>query len=172
MTAVPVEPRRAKQGAGVTAAALALACGMIAAHEGMIPTPYVDRLGKGQPLTVCYGETHGVIPGKRYTPAECRAMLEISALDHAVEAQACLPYGLPAKTAAAFYDISYNIGARAFCKSSIARKAAAGDLHGACKAVLLYRFSNGRDCSIRSNKCGGVWRRRQDEAALCLEGLA
>ena len=37
-----------------------------------IGTPYVDKLGKGQPLTVCNGVTgQGVVPGRYYTPADC-----------------------------------------------------------------------------------------------------
>src|SRR5574344_729028 len=37
-----------------------------------IGTPYVDRLGKGQPLTVCNGITgKAVVAGRYYTPAEC-----------------------------------------------------------------------------------------------------
>ena len=37
-----------------------------------IGTPYVDRLGKGQPLTVCNGITGaGVVAGRYYTPADC-----------------------------------------------------------------------------------------------------
>lgn len=37
-----------------------------------IGTPCVDKLGKGQPLTVCNGLTgKDVIAGKWYSPAEC-----------------------------------------------------------------------------------------------------
>lgn len=43
-----------------------------------IGTPYVDKLGKGQPLTVCNGITGaGVIAGKTYAPADCY-LLELS----------------------------------------------------------------------------------------------
>ena len=37
-----------------------------------IGTPYVDKLGKGQPLTVCNGITGPqVVQGRYYTPADC-----------------------------------------------------------------------------------------------------
>ena len=40
-----------------------------------IGTPYVDRLGKGQPLTVCNGITGpSVVAGRYYTPADCYAL--------------------------------------------------------------------------------------------------
>ena len=37
-----------------------------------IGTPYIDRLGKGQPLTVCNGITgSAVVKGRYYAPADC-----------------------------------------------------------------------------------------------------
>lgn len=40
-----------------------------------IGTPYVDKLGKGQPLTVCNGITGAAVRvGRVYTPAECYAL--------------------------------------------------------------------------------------------------
>ncbi len=37
-----------------------------------IGTPYIDRAGRGQPLTVCNGVTGaGVVAGRYYTPADC-----------------------------------------------------------------------------------------------------
>lgn len=157
---------------GVTAAALAIACAMIAQHEGLVRTTYVDRLGKGQPLTACYGSTVGVVAGKTYSRAECQAMLLRDARKHAEEVQRYLPPGLPDKTAAAFYDFGYNVGAETFRKSSVSRKALAGDLVGACKAIGLYRYSNGKDCRLAASRCGGIVKRRNDEIALCLEGLS
>jgi lysozyme len=166
----PRDPRRAKGAAGVSAVALAIATAMIAAHEGEVRIPYVDRLGRGQPLSVCYGETHGV-EQREYSHAECMAMLERSALKHAEAISPCLPPGLPDQTAAAFYDFGYNVGATTFCKSSVSRKAKAGDLAGACRAIGLYVYSGGRDCRIKANRCGGIVKRRQDEIALCLKGV-
>jgi len=40
-----------------------------------IGTPYVDKLGKGQPLTVCNGVTGPeVVVGKYYTAADCKRL--------------------------------------------------------------------------------------------------
>ena len=39
-----------------------------------IGTPYVDKWGKGQPLTVCNGITgRAVVAGRSYSPADCYA---------------------------------------------------------------------------------------------------
>ncbi|WP_454708700.1 hypothetical protein [Delftia acidovorans] len=40
-----------------------------------IGTPYVDRLGKGQPLTVCGGVTGPEVVAERYyTPEDCERL--------------------------------------------------------------------------------------------------
>lgn len=66
----------------------------------------------------------------------------------------------------------YNMGATTFCRSSMSRKAKAGDLRGACKALGLYVFSGGKDCRLKASNCGGIVKRRQDEIALCERGLS
>ena len=157
--------------AGVTAGALAILCALAATHEGEVRHAYVDNLGRGQPLAACYGETSGIIAGKTYTHAECLQMLQASALKHAAEVAKCLPPGLPDSAAAAFYDIGYNMGGPKFCASSMSRKALAGDLSSACNAIGAYVWTNGKDCRIAANRCGGIVRRRNDEIALCRKGL-
>jgi lysozyme len=157
--------------AGFSAAALAVACALIASHEGEVRRTYVDRLGKGSPLTYCYGSTQGAVEGRTYNHAECLAALETDAKRHAKDIAPCLPPGLPPKTAGAFIDFGYNVGATTFCKSSVSRKALAGDLHGACRSIGLYVYSNGKDCWLKTSRCGGIPRRRADEITLCQEGL-
>lgn len=171
---VPSETTKkaARQTAGISAGALIIMCCFTAVREGEVRHTYVDRLGKGgNVLTYCYGATAGAKEGQIYTHEECLASLQDQALKHATEVQACLPIGLPDKTAAAFYDVGYNIGSSGLCKSSISRKAKSGDLVGACKAIGLYVYSNGRDCRVKANNCFGIAKRRQDEMSLCLSGL-
>jgi lysozyme len=158
-------------GGTVAAGALALMVAFTAPHEGEVRRTYVDMLGKGHPLSYCYGETAGAVAGKTYTHSECLEALRVSAMDHAQDVAKCLPAGLPDSTAAAFYDFGYNAGAPTFCRSSMARKAKVDDLRGACAALSLYVFTNGKDCRIAANRCGGIVRRRMAERELCLEGL-
>jgi lysozyme len=159
--------------AGVTAGALAIMVAFTAAHEGEVRQTYVDHIGAGGAvLSYCYGETKGAVAGRTYTHEECLAQLQASARTHFQEVAKCLPAGLPDLTAAAFGDGGYNLGSPTFCKSSMSRKALAGDLPGACDAFLLYVYSNGKDCRLKASNCAGIVNRRRDERALCLSGLA
>jgi lysozyme len=64
----------------------------------------------------------------------------------------------------AFVDVAFNIGVSAFCSSSMARKANAGDMVGACDALLLWNRAGGREVA-------GLTRRRERERELCRRGL-
>ena len=101
-----------------------------------IGTPYVDKLGKGQPLTVCNGITGaGVVAGRYYTPADCYR-LEVGRYK---EAEAFLAKGVPTYSAAnvlqqaTFLDFIHNKGTGAFATSTMRRKLLAGDFIGACR---------------------------------------
>ncbi|PJE29977.1 hypothetical protein CVM39_08810 [Pseudooceanicola antarcticus] len=61
------------------------------------------------------------------------------------------------------------MGAGAFCGSSMSRRALAGDLAGACDALLMWNKARmkGRLQPVR-----GLTRRREAERDLCLQGLA
>jgi lysozyme len=65
-------------------------------------------------------------------------------------------------------DFAYQYGPSALCNSSIVRLANAGDYAGSCKAYERFRFVAGRDCSVRSNGCYGVWLRSQERSATCM----
>lgn len=67
-------------------------------------------------------------------------------------------------------DFSYQYGVKALCSSSIVRLANAGRYEESCQAYSLYRFVAGRDCSVRSNNCFGVWIRQQRRINQCLGG--
>lgn len=154
--------RLKKAGIGVTAAGAA-AIALVGAWEGLRLTSYRDVIGV---WTVCYGETRGVKPGMRFTKQQCGDMLIDGLEDFEAGMRACLrnPDVIPDKTYVAFLSLSYNIGTGAFCKSSVARKANAGDLRGACDALMLYTRAGGREIK-------GLVNRRVDERRLCIEGL-
>ena len=101
-----------------------------------IGTPYVDKLGKGQPLTVCNGITGaGVVAGRYYTPADCYE-LELGRYVLAERASAVqLTYwrDYDPFAQAVFIDFVHNKGADALATSTMRRKANAGDLEGACR---------------------------------------
>lgn len=152
---------RLRRSAGVAAIALAL----VAAFEGLRTAAYEDPIGIP---TICFGETRGVQMGDTATPEECRAMLGDRLAEFSAAIDACLPANLPDKTYAAFLSAAYNIGTSAFCSSSMARRARAGDLPGACDALLLW---NKVTIAGRKVALPGLTRRREEEREICLEGL-
>lgn len=150
--------RRTAAGLG---AVLALATAVIAPFEGRELRAYRDIVGV---WTICDGDTQGVRPGQVATPAECDSRLAARVAAFEREIRPCLPAGLPAETRAAFVSAAYNIGSGAFCSSSMARRARAGDLRGACEALRLWNKAGGQ--VVR-----GLVRRREAERDLCLSGL-
>lgn len=154
--------RLKKTGVGLTVAG-SLAVGLVGAWEGLRTTAYRDVVGIP---TVCFGETRGVKMGDKYTVDECKAMLGDALAEFETGMRRCLtnPDKIPDKPYVAFLSLSYNIGTGAFCKSTLVRKANAGDLKGACDAILSWNRAGGRVIQ-------GLVNRRKDERKLCLEGL-
>ncbi|WP_323142702.1 lysozyme [Massilia phyllosphaerae] len=154
-------PRRgliAIVGAGAAAALLAFT----PVQEGRALKTYRDI---GGVLTYCDGATENAQTGRIYTPTECDAQLDRDLERHAAGIARCVPMDrLTDGQKVAFVDAAFNIGVSAFCGSSMARKANAGDMVGACDALLLWNRAGGREVA-------GLTKRRQRERELCLKGL-
>lgn len=152
---------------GVTAAAAALAVAAIMPFEGFYDHVYRDPVGIP---TYCFGETENVewARTQKFSKEKCAALLDRKIrLKYAEGAEACLKVPLADPTKAAFYSFTYNVGISAFCGSSVARKANAGDIRGACDALLAWDKATylGRKITLP-----GLTKRRQAERAMCLEG--
>ncbi len=156
----PTTKTRLKKGSTVAAAAVAL----VAAWEGVKTVAYKDIVGIP---TVCFGETRGVKMGDRYSMDECKAMLGDALVEFEQGMRACLtqPDAIPDKPYVAFLSLSYNIGTRAFCGSTVARKANAGDIKGACNSIPAWNRAGGRVVK-------GLVNRRAEEQRICLEGAS
>ncbi len=101
-----------------------------------IGTPYVDKLGKGQPLTVCNGITGpGVFAGRYYSPADCYRLEKARYLQsEAASKRLFRLWGVYNDLQrAVFIDFIHNKGVGALTTSSLLRKANAGDVVGACR---------------------------------------
>ena len=61
---------------------------------------------------------------------------------------------------AAFLSFAFNVGNRAFCDSTLARKANAGDMAGACAELSRWTYAGGKQLP-------GLVRRRATERAVC-----
>lgn len=146
---------------GAVAATLLLA--FTPAQEGRVLKTYRDI---GGVLTYCDGATENAQAGKTYTPAECDAQLDRDLERHAAGIAKCVPMDrLTDGQRVAFVDVAYNIGVSAFCSSSMARRANAGDMIGACDALLLWNRAGGREVA-------GLTRRRERERELCRRGIS
>ncbi|TDX19521.1 lysozyme [Rhodovulum visakhapatnamense] len=152
---------RRRTAAGGAAAVIAAAVALIAPWEGLRTASYQDIVGV---WTICYGETRGVSPGQTATPEECRDQLARRTAQFEAEIRPCLPAALPIETRAAFVSAAYNIGSGAFCRSSMSRRALAGDLPGACDALMLWVNAGGQTVP-------GLVNRRTAERDLCRSGL-
>jgi lysozyme len=64
-------------------------------------------------------------------------------------------------------DHAYQYGAQATCNSSVVRLVNQGKYAEACQAYARWKFVAGRDCSIRSNGCYGVWLRSKQRVEKC-----
>jgi lysozyme len=142
------------------AAVGALAVGLVAGGEGLRTVAYKDPVGIP---TICFGETKGVKMGDRKTPEECQNMLEVRLEEFYGNALACLPEleNQGEKRKAAHISLIYNIGAGAYCKSSVVRLAKAGYWKESCDAFLKFRFAKGIPLP-------GLTNRRNHEREYCL----
>ena len=136
-----------------------------------IGTPYIDRLGKGQPLTVCNGITGAqVVPGRYYTQSDCYRLERAKYVSNEAHLKGALPKW-PSYTAlqqATFIDFLHNKGAGAFDGSTMRRKLLAGDVAGACRENV--RWNKGT-VNGASTVLPGLKARADANAELCEGGL-
>lgn len=149
---------KARLAAIVGTAAAAALLAFTPKWEGTKLTTYRDI---GGVLTYCTGATDNAQWGKTYTLQECRDQLDSDLAKHAQGIKGCLPWDkLTTGQKVAFVDAAYNIGTAAFCGSSMARRANAGDMAGACAALMMWNRVDGREVL-------GLTRRRAAERAIC-----
>ena len=101
-----------------------------------IGKPYVDKLGRGQPLTVCNGVTGPeVVAGRYYTPSDCYQLEKRRYLRAEAAAARLLRYWQTYDdfTKATFIDFVWNKGEQKLEISTMRAKANSGDLVGACQ---------------------------------------
>ena len=147
----------AKIGAG----AVALVLPVVMLYEGTVLRTYKDPVSI---LTACTGHTGPELRmGQTFTKEQCETMLYGDLLKHA-DALNCIKTPLTDNQKAAFLSFAFNVGNGAFCKSTLARKANAGDLMGACAELSRWVMAGGRELP-------GLVKRRAAERQLCEKGL-
>lgn len=141
-------------GAGV----LALAIPLIAHFEGTVPKTYLDPIGI---KTACTGHTGPELRmGQTFTAEQCQEMLagDVSIAAHGV--QDCIGEPLTDGELAAYTSFTFNVGVKAFCTSTAARRLNRGDHMGACSELSKWTLAGGRVLP-------GLVARRAAERAVC-----
>jgi lysozyme len=141
-----------------SATAAAALYGLTPSYEGTVYKTYKDM---GGVLTYCTGATEDAQWGKTYTKEECIAQLDYDLARHAEGMLACTKAPLTEGQKIAFTDFTFNVGVSAYCSSTVARKANAGDVKGSCDALLMWNKVNGKPVN-------GLTRRREEERKICL----
>jgi len=146
-----------KQAVGLFLSAVALV-GIIT-HEGYRDTAYIPV--PGDVPTIGFGTTAGVKMGDRITPPKAldRALTDIQQFEATIKQ--CVKVPLAQHEFDAYVSLTYNIGGRAFCSSTLVRKLNAGDYEGACKEILRWDRFQGKPLA-------GLTARRQDEYKKCM----
>lgn len=153
-----------------TAVQLAMEIGSHYESSGRhIGTPYIDRVGRGQPWTVCDGVTGpDVVPGRYYTREDCKRLELPRYLAAERDAARLFVYWHTYNVwvQASIIDMLFNAGEPAVAGSSMRRKANAGDLVGACAEMprWVYGTVNGARVQLR-----GLVDRRGTTAELCAD---
>ncbi|NLA68304.1 MAG: lysozyme [Gammaproteobacteria bacterium] len=152
------ERTSAKVVGGSVAALVLAAAAIIAPWEGLRTDPYKDLVGK---WTVCYGETNA--PMRRYTPAECKAMLEASVREYADGLLRCISRPVTVPQGAALISWAYNVGTPSACRSTLVRKLNAGAPASEwCRELLRWDYAGGK-------RVRGLTNRRKAEYEVCIQ---
>ena len=121
--------------------------------RAVIPVP-------GDVPTIGFGTTEGVKMGDATTPpkALARALQDVGRYEGALKL--CVKVPLYQHEYDAYVSLAYNIGSRAFCSSTLARKLNEGDYPGACREILRWDRFKGQPLR-------GLTTRREREYRQC-----
>lgn len=136
-----------------------------------IGRPYIDKLGKGAPLTVCNGITGPhVVAGRYYSAAECYGLEKARYLASEAAAKRLFRFWdqYTALQQAVFIDFIHNKGEAALTASTLLRKANAGDVIGACRENPRWNRGTVNGVSV---VLPGLQIRGDANGEICVEGL-
>lgn len=136
-----------------------------------IGKPYVDKLGKGQPLTVCNGLTGSWInSNKYYTPQECysREIQYYKTAEIQVKRLTNRWDDLTVLQQASILDFVHNKGIGAYSSSTMLKLLNQGKLQEACRQNERWVYGTVKGVSV---VLPGLKVRANANSDLCAEGL-
>lgn len=141
----------------------------IAVDESYTAKAVPDPVHGAAVPTIGFGATTGVRMGDITTPPKALARLMTDVRLYEGALRRCVTMPLHQHEYDTYVNLAYNIGAGAFCSSTLVRLLNAGQYEQACNAILMWRFAANVDCSSTGNKvCAGLWSRRQRQRLQCL----
>ncbi len=102
-----------------------------------------------------------IMLGKKYTEAECRALLSKDLNTVARQINPYIQKPIPETMRGALYSFAYNVGAGNFQTSTLLRKINQGDQKGACDQLRRWTYAKGKQWK-------GLVTRREIEREVCL----
>jgi lysozyme len=154
-----------KQRSAVSALVLAASTLVgIAMHEGYRSEAYIPV--PGDVPTIDFGRTQGVKMGDKSNPVRGLQLLldEVDSV-YAQGVRRCINAPMYDYEFAASVSFAYNVGVKAFCGSTMAKKFNAEDYAGGCAELSRWVYGPGKKI------LPGLKKRRDEERAIC-EGRA
>lgn len=141
----------------------------LAVDEGYSDTAYPDPTHGAKVPTLGFGLTEGVKMGDRTTPVQAlQRKMEYLQRGEA-RLKTCVHVPLHQAEFDLYTNLYYNIGPSNFCGSTLVKKLNVPDYRAACDQILVWKYSNGIDCSAPGNKsCSGLWERRLKLHQQCM----
>lgn len=146
----------------IAVAALSLsAAGLvgIANFEGFSEKAYIPVAGDVP--TIGFGSTEGVKMGDTITVPKAIERLHRDTEKAESAIGRCVKVPLSQGEFDAFTSFAFNVGAEAFCSSTLVKKLNSGDYAGACQELKRWGYVDGR-------RVQGLVNRREAEYRLCM----
>ena len=131
----------------------------LALSEGYKGEAYVPV--KGDVPTIGFGTTEGVKMGDKTSPDRALVLLLDDATKFQKAVKRCAPVPMYQHEFDVWVEFTYNVGERAFCSSTAAKKLNALDYPGACKEMLRWD-------RVKGVPNAGLRARREREYKKCL----
>lgn len=138
---------------------------LIKEFEGIELTAYPDPASGGEPYTIGYGHTGGVLPGERITEQKAEELLRIDLRRFELAVEKLVKVKLSQPEFDALVSFTFNVGEGAFDSSSLLRRLNTGEPRCTVYHEEMPRWNKGANGPMP-----GLVRRREAEAKMACQG--